>query len=443
MYLATMKLPVRKWIRIVISVVAGLIILAGMLFGYVQYQIYTIKKNLFGATLVHSGFFQQVPFDFPNKVIVVKVHVNGSSTAFDFILDTGAPTAITQTFLQQLGGSDVDSARIHVTDTTVAVRNSILKLKEVMLGGIRFTDVGALVIDDAEMGMFNCIGKAGIIGCNILACCQWQIRFGDSTLVLTDQPERLVQAPGSQWVPFSTLIQKTPVVSVRINDTVRISDTVRLNLTLDTGFNGDIEVADSALVTLYRENHPECLVPFSTRPSITIAGDEKDRRSVRQKFYWRISRLHLGELSLPGGILTLSTAHRDRSEGLIGNGFLEHFTLTLDYSRKRFCLSARDPHPLPSNQRTFGIQCAPFGEKIIISRVLSTEFIRQQGFSVGDQILEINGQPTSGYTKEDLCRIFRDEIRLLDTGWDTLELCIKEGDTIRHVSLSAFDLFPE
>jgi predicted aspartyl protease len=423
----------KKWLKVLFIILAITLVIAAALFGFVQYKIYQIKHTLSVCTLENKEFYDEIPFEF-RKLIVVKVRLNDSEKLYDFILDTGAPTILSNSTLKEVRSGKTQEKKVRINDENAALSENIIRLQSLQIGDIRYTGVGALVMDESKMGMLNCIGFDGILGYNILQTCFWQINFRDLKIVISDQPGKMNYLKDAKVITYTKNIQETPLISTRINDTLS------LDLMLDTGHNGSVTISDSLLVTQYQEKFPDLIVSYYSRPAITIQGDEKSQTAKSEKFYCQLSKFQIGDFIFQNCLISLGKEKREHSSGLIGNAFLKNFVLTLNYRQGQLYFFQLNNDALPANKPTFGIDIGPMGDQVIVSSLYSGSQAGEKGIEVGDQIIRIDTISLCNLTPEALCGFFTGEKKLLDTAMDSINLVIRKNNTDFSVTLSRYNV---
>ena len=423
-----------QWMKRILVVMVIILVIAGGFFGYIQLQIYQIQHALSDCTVSRTGFYCEVPFEF-RKLVIVKVRLNNSEKWYDFILDTGAPTIISDSTLKEIVQKKTQVKELNIKDKKVALKESIIKLENLQIGDVNFKDVGALVMDASKMGMLNCLGFDGIIGYNILKTAIFQINFKENKIVISDQPVKMNFINGAIQLNYTTTIQETPLINVTLNDTLT------LDLTLDTGHNGSLTIGDSSLVNFYQRHFPDQIAKRFTRPSITIRGQDKNIKAISEDYLCLLRSIRIGNMHFNTSLVTVRKENNQRKDGLIGAAFLRNFILTLNYEEKTVYLYPLNQSYFSGNKQTFGIEVTPFGNQVIIGSVYEGSLAEKQGLEIGDQVIWVDSLSLTSLPPETLCGFFLGESALLDTEKDSIRIKYQQKGSSHSITLHKYNLF--
>jgi len=428
--------PARKRRRWPLVLGLVLVVLIGQQIASVLVLASRAKGTLDSCRPAEGQFRGSIPFEFPNEVIVIRVRVDGDSVARDFLLDTGAPTMLSRSFLDRVRPRHRVTKITGMRGAEAIAKEGLLRLHGIEIGGVRFRDVGALVLDDARMGAFNCLSPNGVIGYNVLKTGAWQIDYPARTIRFADRLARLGVAGESGRVAYTTRAQETPILAARLDGALA------LHLTLDTGHNGGITIGRPELASSVGATHPERIATRSRRPAITSRGAQPAAASVTDHVY-RATRFEVGGRRFDDCLVVLSDDRRKGTDGLIGNRFLKHFVLTLNYPRREIFLRASAPVVLPGNRLGYGLECAPTPDGVAVSAVYAGSAAERLGVAVGDRVLAVNEMQVSTLTPDDLCRITRGQRTLLgDRDSVVLDLLRLRDGGERRVTVRRAPLFP-
>ncbi|NRB81964.1 MAG: clan AA aspartic protease, partial [Saccharospirillaceae bacterium] len=89
-------------------------------------------------------FNVQIPFEYRLGLIILKVNIAGKE--YDFLLDTGAPNAVSKKLAKELNLTPIFSEV--VTDSNGDNSElGLVKLDHVSIGGVKFLNTGAVIVD--------------------------------------------------------------------------------------------------------------------------------------------------------------------------------------------------------------------------------------------------------------------------------------------------------
>ncbi|MBN1969349.1 MAG: clan AA aspartic protease [Candidatus Delongbacteria bacterium] len=196
----TRIIKIFKLLIIIITVLLGLsIFIAGTVF----YKIYTIKDILSNVEAPTSEFIERIHFDYIDNMIIVKAKTNSHSKQNSFLIDTGAPTIISNSFFKNLNPSGIKIINTNYGNSKGAFEEFMVTIDSIKIQGVTFKNIGALVIDDSKMGeKFNSLIDGGVIGYNILSNCMVRIDYDKMILTLAHQDYNFGDIENSKRVNF-------------------------------------------------------------------------------------------------------------------------------------------------------------------------------------------------------------------------------------------------
>lgn len=341
------------------------------------------KPVLLPGTIRQQGFTETLPFNFDQGLPIIKVSINGSQ--YNFLLDTGAPTVISNELAAQLKPKLIKRSKVGDSQGNEG-RQDFVSIEEIKIGQLQFTDVGAIVIDLKKSFEVKCLGIEGIIGSNQMSNAIWEIDYKNKNITINDNFSGFREPKEAAKLPFLEMaIQKTPLVKVRI-------DSIESNLiTFDTGANGAITL--SALpfektIKTYRK------IKSYGNPSSGIYGMGERDTIITAK----VPFLKMGTLKLNDQIVTFE----DKSSLVIGNGFLKNYKTTLNWKTKAIYLEPFDTLKNRSLEG-FGFGIRYSDRKPVITIITHGTDAERSGMQVGDEILEIDGINLLALSEEETC----------------------------------------
>lgn len=262
------------------------------------------------------------PFDYTKKLIVVKASINNSAPNHRFIFDTGAfNSKVAYTLANDLKlptKGNFDNGTAQGVKRVVAMT---------VLDSIRFKNAsfykvaaGKLKYDAASFS--PCVASGGIIGSNIIKMASWKIDYQKRQLSVSEEPLMPDENSVSYRVPFdNSFLSGVPEISVEINGQL-IEDVV-----FDLGYNGGL-VVPFKYAERFKEVTSQKLIDQSTAG---IFGSNRDTLLVKNL------EVKLGNLKtwIPVEFSSLNKA-------LLGNDYLEHFTVFINYEAETIHLVAKE-----------------------------------------------------------------------------------------------------
>ncbi|SMP32578.1 aspartyl protease family protein [Chryseobacterium profundimaris] len=333
------------------------------------------------------------------------VKVNISGKMYNFILDTGAPTVISQAIYKELKLRKKYKRSIKDSDEKVQ-QQIFTELPEMKVDNLVFKNVGAVVLDltSAELG---CLKVDGIIGANQMAKLFWKVNYSNNTLEASSELSSFNVNEYDIVIPFEIQPQKTPNITVSLLNK-------DLKLTFDTGFSGRMEVAHDDIDL---KAFPNIVKTFGTHTTGAFGT-----ATPSAEYIFRADSLKMGNKMFQNE--KISTA----KSGLIGNDFLKDFAFILDWKNNRIYLKriAESPSILES----FG-----FSYRFVNGNAMVTFVFEEENFplKIGDAILSINGVSLHNLDKDKVCYY---SLNRVEKDFATLKLQVKRGGKIMEIPMN-------
>jgi len=263
-----------------------------------------------------------VPFDLVENQVVAAITIGGRGP-FACLLDTAVdPSVVDLAVARELGLAVRDDLPGDVAGHG-SKRASFYpsELPDVRLGDFEVRDVEAVAADLSGLGSKLNRPLHAILGQS----------FFEGRVVQLDYPRRRVRFNPLSFergvrAPIEGAADLTPVVTVQVN-------AASVPVALDTG--------SSLTLGIYRESVEqlglvEALSGATPRASMGARGHIDACEGL-------VESLALGDVRLsPAAVVFLPRPHEDptRALGNLGNGFLQHTVLTLDYPRRQLYIAA-------------------------------------------------------------------------------------------------------
>ena len=246
---------------------------------------------------------------------------------------------------------------------------------------------------------FDCLKIDGIIGENLMASVIWKIDYSEKKITITDD---LVNFELNDYLiktPFLTDDQKTPLLPIKIKNNL-------INFKLDTGSTGRISVnRDIISIKDFKK------INMRGIQSISAFG----KTEIADNYYFKIDSIEIGDSIFENNIFISS------EKNLIGNKFLENFSLIIDWKENYIYLKKGENKLLNKFVDSFG-----FGYLFKNNRAYVQILLEQESeLKFGDEIIRIDEIDFTNLNKEKACNLFINDI-FKDKSKITLK--IKRGD---------------
>lgn len=266
------------------------------------------------------------------------------------------------------------------------------------LAEANFHHVSAVVTDFSAPGQpLHCLSSSGVIGASLMRYATWQIDYQARTLTVAQSAKDLDHVADAIAVPF-TLVNLSPAIALKIGDNLPVQ------VLIDTGWSGGIHLAYPDFLTL----DPAQLESISTSKGLveTLRGLAMVNQNVMQT-----PALSLGDLTLENFPILVSHGTNTQPYSLLGNGFLEHFIVTLDWSTHRLYLK---PVSLISEMYPkvpdYGFQAVIHGGHLLVAGLHYPSPAASAGLQIGDRILAIDNDDYTAIGDEQACAFVRSPV---------------------------------
>jgi hypothetical protein len=260
-------------------------------------------------------------------------------------------------------------------------------IETVSLGTAEFRQLGAYAVTFSAPGdPIWCLSKYGIIGANLMNHGVWQINYQAKTLTIA---ERLSQLNPTRDNPASGASPSTIKLPLHRREGrpfihLDLGDGNPLEAMIDTGWGGNIQLIQQNLST-----------SMSTFPAVVqVEGRVETLQgltSYQQKMV-QVPYLSLGTMTLPNFLVQVANHQPGPGSVVIGNDFLRHFIVTLDWPHQTLYLTPVDAddafYPYLEG---YGFQTLMRDQRLLITGLYRPSPAVNAGLQIGDQILVING----------------------------------------------------
>ncbi len=320
-----------------------------------------------------------VPYREVAGAIVIDVTLGEGSRTVPMILDTGAPTIISEPVAEAFAGDAAGTVSSTSVDGQV-FSNEVVVLPQLAIGGAVFSDVGA-VVDQLEPGNpFYCLSEAGFIGASLMRTAVWQIDPQDGVVRIarsTDGLDHVDAAIGLAFTPASDL-SPSPLLELPVGDG-------RLTVLLDSGSDGWLAANPADLAEL------GVTIPEDA-PSMAILGTTATASAVT-----RASWVEAGPGG--GGLPVAAMELLPPGQANAGTDYLSRFVVTIDWPAGMVYL---DPIEAVTPSIPASATLAWDDGFVIGSYVDGLP--ANAGLGLSDEVLDIDGEDVTGATFDTFCR---------------------------------------
>jgi predicted aspartyl protease len=306
--------PESRWRTSLLVPLTIILVVAGIIGGIV---LLSRQEQDAGGTVLASASVDDdslpvtVPYREVGGAIVIDVTLGSGDRSLPMILDTGAPTIVSEATARAYAG-EVAGTVASVSADGQVISSNVVPLAEVSVGGAVFTDVGAVVGAIEPGNPFYCMTDSGFIGANLMRTAVWQIDPRARRVTIAASTEGLDHIDGA------TRLELTPASDISPSPLVELpAGEGSLTFLLDTGSNGWLAAnpQDLAGVGVELPDDP---------PTMTILGTGA-AGSFSTRVRWLDAAIG------PEPLLLAVSEALPEGVGNAGTDYLSRFVVTIDW----------------------------------------------------------------------------------------------------------------
>ena len=371
-----------------------------LLFVFILFTQCSTNKFFQHGEVVLTKEVETLSIDFSNKLPIVQVEINGKT--YHFLIDTGAPTVISQAIYNELNLKP--EMKKKVTDSQNQKQTQIFTLlPEMKVGDIIFNNIPAAVVDWTENYTLMCFKLDGILGANQMEGAIWEFNYKEEKVEVTKDLSNFDTTAYEYEIPFEPRLQKNPLVKMKLYDKT-------ITLIFDTGSNGGINLSKipNEIDTLNKEQK---IAVFGVN-SIGMYGEGQPTKN----YIFQANTVALGNLTLQDIIINTG------GSWTIGNELLQHFTFIVDWNENKIYLKKLNEPTEDINN--FGFGYTFYDNKAIVSYVYQLDLFPLE---IGDTIININDRNFENLSNEQVCDYSMNRI---DSETEQIDIEIKRKEEV-------------
>ena len=346
-----------------------------------------------------------LPFGYVGKHILVAAQLPSAPQTIHLILDTGVRSPLLDWQL---------TSQIPLSHTLRLAPQALYGvLERISLAEAHFYQIGTFAVEFSAPGQpLYCLSESGVIGGSVMRHGVWQIDYPHRTLTIAHDTSTLDHIHDAIALPFD-LVDFQPLV------TLDVAGKTTIRALIDTGWHGSLHLSAQDLSPISSTH----IRTMATAEGLveTLTGLAIARQQTIQ-----LSRLSLGDLHLENFPVSVDVGPPLHPTALIGNDFLEHFIVTLDYANQQLYLLPTAPsselYPAPL---AYGFQAMLQGDRLLVTGLHHPSAAAQAGLQIGDQILSINGDRYTNLSADQSCNLIHHPVGDRYTG--NLQVTVARG----------------
>jgi hypothetical protein len=348
--------------------------------------------NLNNGGVNIENYFVKIPYKEINGKIIIEVNINNKG--YKFIIDTGAPTIITEKLKKEINPNVIGNIEI-IDQSGIKDNVEVVNLFEINIGNLSFNSIPTIVTNDSKI-LFDCFEVDGYIGSNLLRNSTLQINAKEKHIIICDNIEILkIQNKNSKEILLSHS-QSNPFVEIELK---KGKKTIKEKVLIDTGDNGFYQIAFSTLEQI--KNHK--VINFISNSigsnSFGFNGKSKDENN----FIINIPILNIINLELKN--VKSKTTYAESSR--IGSEILNLGILTIDYKNKKINLEPFDEPIETINDNVWQIDAVINKEKLVVGVIWDYDL--KNKINIGDEIISIDSVIIEGM---DICQLLKSNFKI-------------------------------
>lgn len=276
-------------------------------------------KLLTGGSLEREDFVQEIPFLYRKGLIVIQAKINNDTTTREFIFDTGAFNSKIEKGLADELGLPTITTKENSTAQGVTQTIEVTRIDSIAFGDTKFYNIGAGKLTYSEGSSSPCIAKNGLIGSNLIKLAHWKIDYKNQKMYFSDKPF-VPENDKSETIRFNR-----PVLSSTPKIDLQVAGKEAKGLMFDTGYNGGL-VMPSSLASSFPNASERILIDRSTTGIYGSNIDTLIEKPLR--------------VTIANNSANIPVAFSSLGKGLLGNDFLEHFTVLINNDEDEITLES-------------------------------------------------------------------------------------------------------
>ena len=381
-------------------------------------------KTVTQGNIIQQNYIKEIPFEFIDNQIIIQVEINGKF--FPFAFDTGNDlTSIDLTLLEEV---DYNSNKVNheITDASKKTRiNEYISIKKLKIGDIEFENIGAQTTDFSHFKQINaCNHYVGLIGSNLMRKAKWQIDYQSKKIKITDDIKKLNVSKGATKFKTNSGNYGSADIKILLNG---FED----EYTFDTGSSSFI----SADKLLFDKINSKKKIQYTTRTGINSFTAHGFTTGTNYKSI--INSIKLENIELTDQIVDFEKGQSK----LLGNEFLKHYLVTLDWDEEYFYLDKKLDFEKPEiNQYQVVFYPNYLTNKIQIYGYWNDNKL-DKTIELGSEIISLNGIDISNLKTSELCEFWYN--RKEEFMKKTISAKVLNKGKIKNVQLKIKQLLPK
>lgn len=325
--------------------------------------------------LVNKDFLVTVPYSYSaDSAVVIDVVIN--NIHYKFMLDTGAPLAISKSLQAQL-----NFPLLYISNLIDANGDSqgveIVRMPDLEISGLKFKDIPAVVLDFPKVP-FDCDHIEGLVGSNLLRLLVIQFNKRKQKIFLANHLEKLPPDSGTIQLPlYLNPTQSDPHIPISIDQ--GITDT----LLFDSGDNSMYQISKSKFDEFNKNGKLDQGI-IAEGIGVNSQGLVAANTDSLSSFIFR-TNLSIGNATIRNVIAEPNYSNQSR----IGRELFNYGLVTMDYPGSKFYFLPYKKEMVFVSNPVYGFKYGERNNKLLITQVLKNTEAFKNGLRPGYEILQL------------------------------------------------------
>lgn len=365
------------------------------------------SKRFYNSGYVNSkNDIEEIGIYIVNDLPLCQVEIEGK--IYNFLVDTGAPTVISDEIFQTLK-LKVSHKSLMEDSQNKKRQEKFTIIPQIKIGNLIFKDIGSAVIkfDNNEL---KCFGIDGIVGANLLFHLFCEFNYKENKISVSKNISEFSIEKYDFILNFNPRNSKTPIINGKIFDK-------NLTFTFDTGFVGNIKIPND--IEYYKNNISEDNFVLSNGSnSIGLYGKSEINKTIELKNNIYIDNALFKDELIDTGESTL-----------IGNAFLKNYIFLVDWKSNKIYFKSI----INSDKKiikSFGFSYLfNKGQALVVSKIEDKNI----PLNLGDEIIRIDDFDFTSIKKEDICKYYLNKV---EKEKEMIDITIKRDNDVLNFKLN-------
>ena len=364
------------------------LVLATLLTSCNAFKTVSLMKR---GSVQQKEFTTTIPFEMRRGLIVLKVGIAGE--VYDFILDTGAPNVVSKELAEKLNLEKKVERK--VGDTKIKKSDlGFAEVENIEIGGINFLNTGAAIADLQMSDAIRCLDIDGLIGSNLMRKAIWKFDYQAQLITISNKMEAFELGNDVLKIPFTTSLQGTPVLNVKLDSTTH------QNAIIDLGSNGGFSFNEKSGRSILERDK---LIEHANYVGAQVYG-LYGLGAPDTVVFAKVPNIVVGDVKVSQTVASFSG-----SNAIIGTEFFSNYDVIINWSTSEALLIKRKDD-VNSSIEEFGFDIKFDGGKVLVSGLFAASSAYKEGLRLNDEIIEIGDRKLDNVSPDDWCEIISDKL---------------------------------